>query len=171
MDFDSVILKFLNLFFTQPSLRKLICLCADSRIEKASCVTLCFVEVLLVNNKFMLKYRKLCSSLFRNCTVTLSLFCNNKFMLKCIQCCCFQFQVVFLTALFYLLSSSGSQYKVVEWISGVSMGTRFSESINIAVTDVFGATLKMATFYGFYTWVTHSLFSLNIVFIPSGKES
>ena len=79
------------------------------------------------------------------------------------------FQIVFLTALFYLLSSSGSQYKVVEWISGVSMGTRFSESVNIAVTDVFGATLKMATFYGFYTWMTHSIFGLNIVFIPSGN--
>jgi len=75
--------------------------------------------------------------------------------------------VVFLTALFYLLSSSGSRYKVVEWISGVTMGTRFSESVNIAVTDVFGATLKMATFYGFYTWLTHSIFGLNIVFIPS----
>eukprot|EP00794_Sanderia_malayensis_P003348 gene3347-3837_t len=75
--------------------------------------------------------------------------------------------IVFLTALFYLLSASGSQYKVVEWISGVSMGTRFSESVNIAVRDVFGATLKMAAFYGFYTWTTHSIFGLNIVFIPS----
>ncbi len=78
------------------------------------------------------------------------------------------FQIVFLTALFYLLSTSGSQYKVVEWVSGVSMGTRFSESVDFAVRDVFGATLKMAAFYGFYTWMTHSLFGINIVFIPSG---
>ena len=56
------------------------------------------------------------------------------------------FQIVFLTALFYLLSTSGSQYKVVEWVSGVSMGTRFSESVDFAVRDVFGATLKMAAF-------------------------
>ena len=75
--------------------------------------------------------------------------------------------IIFLTTLFYLLSASSEKYKVVEWFSGVSMGTRFGESINDAVQDVFGASLKMAIFYGLYTWLTHSIFDVNLVFIPS----
>lgn len=76
--------------------------------------------------------------------------------------------IIFTTTLFYLLSSSRKVYKPLEWFSGLSMGTRLGESVDKAVQDVFGASLKMATFYGFYTWLTHSVLGANLVFIPAG---
>ncbi|XP_066929023.1 transmembrane protein 245-like [Clytia hemisphaerica] len=75
--------------------------------------------------------------------------------------------IIFFTTLFYLLSSSKDEYKLLEWLTQVSMGTRLGESINNAVQEVFGASLKMACFYGVYTWITHSVFGANLVFIPS----
>ncbi|XP_015514902.1 transmembrane protein 245 isoform X1 [Neodiprion pinetum] len=83
--------------------------------------------------------------------------------------------VVFFTTLFYLLSSSGKTYKPIELItvfspiscnSILSIG-RFAIALEEAVIGVFAATFKLASFFGMWTWFTHNLFQVKIVYLPS----
>ncbi|KAI8767866.1 hypothetical protein BgiMline_026853 [Biomphalaria glabrata] len=77
--------------------------------------------------------------------------------------------IIFLTTLFYLLASSGDMYKPAELFTNFSPGTtgsRFGQAVEKAISGVFKASLKMATFYGLYTWLVHLVFGLDVVFIP-----
>ncbi|KAG8226008.1 hypothetical protein J437_LFUL015934 [Ladona fulva] len=77
--------------------------------------------------------------------------------------------IVFLTALFYLLNSSGQQYKPVEMISilSPSNGQRIGKAFEAAINGVFEASFKMAVFYGMWTWFIHNIFQMQIVYIPT----
>lgn len=76
--------------------------------------------------------------------------------------------IIFLTTLFYLLSSSGELYKPVELMTQFSSnGNRLGLALGDAINGVFTASFKMATFYGLWTWFIHNLFNVKIVYLPS----
>uniref|UniRef100_A0A0N4UKC3 Transmembrane protein 245 n=1 Tax=Dracunculus medinensis TaxID=318479 RepID=A0A0N4UKC3_DRAME len=80
--------------------------------------------------------------------------------------------IVFLTALYYLLSSSYDEWLPLKWISNSndqsdSKSMNISEAIESAISGVFVLSLKMATFYGLYTYFVHTIFGLHIIFVPS----
>ncbi|CAJ0941982.1 unnamed protein product, partial [Mesorhabditis belari] len=94
--------------------------------------------------------------------------------------------VVFLTMLYYLLASSRDQWLPLEWASQLTalfntVGTPtpaipkqesstvndITSAVEQAIFGVFVLSIKMSIFYGLYTYFVHSLFDLNIVFVPS----
>lgn len=81
--------------------------------------------------------------------------------------------VIFTTALYYLLVASDSTYKPIQLLSKAipnSKGKPISglgKAVEQAINGVFALSFKMAFFYGLYTWLIHSLFNVNIIYIPS----
>ncbi|CAD6185635.1 unnamed protein product [Caenorhabditis auriculariae] len=88
--------------------------------------------------------------------------------------------IVFLTMVYYLLSASRTRWLPLQWASDLSAVTSMAElnpgvadkhhitaAIEHAIFGVFVLSAKMSVFYGLYTYFVHSLFDLNIVFVPS----
>lgn len=79
--------------------------------------------------------------------------------------------MVFLTTLFYLLASSGKQYRPVEVLSKLAGGAKTVKRVSIAleetVAGVFLATLKMSLFYGLWTWLIHNIFGTSVIYLPA----
>ena len=86
-----------------------------------------------------------------------------------------------MTALFYLLSMSGSRFKPLQLLTEInffknggqaqnnriSRGALVSRAIEDSIRSVFVASLKMAAFFGFYTYSINCLFSVNIIYLPA----
>ncbi|CAB3402548.1 unnamed protein product [Caenorhabditis bovis] len=89
--------------------------------------------------------------------------------------------IVFLTMVYYLLSASRDRWLPLQWASDLSATTsidknsqqqhQITQAIEHAIFGVFVLSAKMAVFYGLYTYFVHSLFDLNIVFVPSMAAS
>ena len=83
----------------------------------------------------------------------------------------FVYFLVFVTTLFYLLSTSDDQYvlsKIASSILNPVIQTfEISSFLQKSINGVFSASIKMFCFYGLFTWVNHSLFGSGIIYIPS----
>lgn len=89
--------------------------------------------------------------------------------------------IVYMSALFYLLSMSSNRFKPLEWLSGIrlpkqkteltesiqSYSNFLSNSIEESIRSVFLASLKMAVFYGLYTYLINCLFDVSIVYLTA----
>ncbi|XP_023325507.1 transmembrane protein 245 isoform X2 [Eurytemora carolleeae] len=76
--------------------------------------------------------------------------------------------VIYITALFYLLSNSSSTYKPLEVLGqyAVYQGSGVGTILQTAVNSVLFITFKMALFYLLWTYLTHTIFQATIVVLP-----
>lgn len=85
----------------------------------------------------------------------------------CFAICCFQ--IIFLTALFYLLSNSDEKYYPLAATNylGFSSGPLIAEAIETSISSVLIASAKLALFHGLFMWLTHTIFGARVVFLPA----
>ena len=84
--------------------------------------------------------------------------------------------IIFFTSLFYLMLYSKNSYIPMQQIlsfvpvtsvNGFNPAKEIEKALSEAIVSVFDASLRMALFYGVYTWLIHSVFGVSIAFIPS----
>ncbi|XP_031616738.1 transmembrane protein 245 isoform X2 [Contarinia nasturtii] len=77
--------------------------------------------------------------------------------------------IIFLTALFYLLSNSDEKYYPLAATNylGFASGPRIAEAIETSVSSVLIASAKLALFHGLFMWLTHTIFGARVVFLPA----
>ncbi|KAH8313523.1 hypothetical protein KR067_007470 [Drosophila pandora] len=79
-------------------------------------------------------------------------------------------QIVFFTALFYLLSSSKEKYaplQITKYLGYSSSGIKIADALENSITVVLVSMFKCSTFTGLFTWLVHTVFGARIVFLPS----
>lgn len=76
--------------------------------------------------------------------------------------------VIYLTALFYLLSNSGNTYIPMDLVTPITLFqiSGVGSSIQKAINSVFLITVKMSSFYLLWTYLTHVVFQASIVVLP-----
>jgi predicted PurR-regulated permease PerM len=117
--------------------------------------------------------RTILDSIWKNTTLLLTLLSTIISLLFTGGFALFNFLVsfiVFVTLLFYLLSHSDQPtYSPTEWLNNTLAvgGKGLGKAVNDAVTSVFIASLKIAAFYGLYTYVLHTIVGSNLVFLPA----
>lgn len=78
---------------------------------------------------------------------------------------------VFITALYYLLVYSDHYYAPVEIMTSLLTTSveraEYTSALFDATRGIFGASFKLSVFYSCYVWVTHTLFGVEMVFMPA----
>lgn len=77
-------------------------------------------------------------------------------------------QIVFFTALFYLLASSDTKYAPLQIGSYfASGGNKLGDALENTISGVLLSMFKCCIFQGLFTWLVHTVFGARVVFLPS----
>ena len=96
-------------------------------------------------------------------TIALKLWPEIIRMLFSFVCIVLYWQTVFWLMHFHFLSIPHCSV----WNFSKTFQNRFAEAVNSAVMGVFGASLKLSSFYGLLTYVTHTIAEVRLVFLPA----